>query len=58
MESFGAAGNGDGGNGRKPATGGRPKEKLRPGHVPDATEEEPDMDKVADQVFRQSRGGS
>lgn len=50
----GSNGNGDSG-GRKPPPG-KPKEKLRPGHVPDATDE-PDADKVAELVFKQSRGG-
>lgn len=56
LESFGGAAGGNPDNGgRKPPTG-KPKEKLRPGHVPDATEEA-DADKVADLVFKQSRGG-
>jgi len=53
LESFGAS-NGNGGGVKPPA--GKPKEKLRPGQVPDASEE-PDMDKVADLVYRQARGG-
>lgn len=52
LESFGATGNGTGGV--KPT--GKPKEKLRPGHVPDA-DGEPDMGKVAELVLKQARGG-
>lgn len=54
LESFGATGNGAGG--AKPPAG-KPKEKLRPGHVPDGDGGEPDMGKVADLVFQQARGG-
>lgn len=52
LESFG----GSNGNGGAKPPAGKPKEKLRPGQVPDASEE-PDIDKVADLVYRQARGG-
>lgn len=52
MQSFGATGNGGG----KPPPAGKPKERLKPGHVPDA-EPEVDVEKVADLVFKQARGG-
>jgi hypothetical protein len=67
LESFGKAGakpddDGDDGKtkgsrpGAKPA--GKPKEKLAPGEVPDRKDDdEDDMSKVADEVFRSSRGG-
>jgi hypothetical protein len=56
LESFGGAAGGNPDNGGRKPPPGKPKEKLRPGHVPDATEEA-DADKVADLVFKQSRGG-
>lgn len=61
LESFGGKANGDGkagdNGGRKPPAG-KPKEKLRVGHVPDAEDDEDaDIDKLADAVFKQARGG-
>lgn len=59
LESFGAGAGGANGGGKgsvKPPAG-KPKEKLRPGHVPDAEDDDEDMDKVADLVFKQARGG-
>ena len=52
LESFGAS---NCSSGAKPPAG-KPKEKLRPGTVPDASDE-PDIDKLADSVFKQARGG-
>lgn len=54
LESFGAAAGNGNGSGARPA--GKPKEKLR-ATAAVAGDDEPDMGKVADLVYKQARGG-
>lgn len=56
LEDLGASANGSESGARK-APAGKPKEKLRPTASAAGGDDEPDISKVADLVYKQARGG-